>query len=130
MGIFSKKLGIDLGTANTLVFVPGKGIVLNEPSVVAVNQDTGAFIQLLDVTGPNSNQGTNWAEVSKVIQSGEQGNYSFVFVAGSWDSTFGTVIGGELLLDNIQIVNSTAALTTSDSNSTKADNNLITVDSN
>lgn len=36
-GIFSKKLGIDLGTANTLVFVPGKGIILNEPSVVAVS---------------------------------------------------------------------------------------------
>ncbi|MEK7609600.1 MAG: rod shape-determining protein [Patescibacteria group bacterium] len=38
MSIFSPKLGIDLGTANTLVFVPEKGIVLNEPSVVAVNQ--------------------------------------------------------------------------------------------
>ncbi|MEK7669246.1 MAG: rod shape-determining protein [Patescibacteria group bacterium] len=37
MGIFSKKLGIDLGTVNTLVFVPGKGVVLNEPSVVAVS---------------------------------------------------------------------------------------------
>ncbi|HEY4499150.1 MAG TPA: rod shape-determining protein [Candidatus Paceibacterota bacterium] len=36
MAFFSKKLGIDLGTANTLVFVPGKGIVLNEPSVVAM----------------------------------------------------------------------------------------------
>ena len=39
MGMFGKKLGIDLGTANTLVFVPGKGIVLNEPSVVAVSED-------------------------------------------------------------------------------------------
>lgn len=39
MGIFSPKLGIDLGTANTLVFVPGKGVVLNEPSVVAVSED-------------------------------------------------------------------------------------------
>ena len=38
MSIFSPKLGIDLGTANTLVFVPGKGIILNEPSVVAVSQ--------------------------------------------------------------------------------------------
>ena len=38
MSIFSQKLGIDLGTANTLVFVPGKGIVLNEPSVVAVSE--------------------------------------------------------------------------------------------
>jgi rod shape-determining protein MreB len=38
MSIFSPKLGIDLGTANTLVFVPGRGIVLNEPSVVAVSE--------------------------------------------------------------------------------------------
>lgn len=38
MGFFSKKLGIDLGTANTLVFLPGQGIVLNEPSVVAVSE--------------------------------------------------------------------------------------------
>ncbi|MEK7182456.1 MAG: rod shape-determining protein [Patescibacteria group bacterium] len=37
MSFFSKKLGIDLGTANTLVYVPGKKIVLNEPSVVAVS---------------------------------------------------------------------------------------------
>ncbi|MBI2506985.1 MAG: rod shape-determining protein [Candidatus Niyogibacteria bacterium] len=37
MTLFVKKLGIDLGTANTLVFVPGRGIVLNEPSVVAVS---------------------------------------------------------------------------------------------
>ncbi len=36
MGFFIKQIGIDLGTANTLVYVPGKGIVLNEPSVVAV----------------------------------------------------------------------------------------------
>lgn len=38
MSIFSPKLGIDLGTANTLVFVPGKGIVLNEPTVVAISE--------------------------------------------------------------------------------------------
>jgi len=37
---FSKDLGIDLGTANTLVYVNGKGIVINEPSVVAVNTKT------------------------------------------------------------------------------------------
>ncbi len=44
MGFFIRKLGIDLGTANTLVFVPGKGIVLNEPSVVAVNQQTNRIM--------------------------------------------------------------------------------------
>ena len=36
-GMFSKDLGIDLGTANTLVYVKEKGIVINEPSVVAIN---------------------------------------------------------------------------------------------
>src|SRR3989339_208195 len=35
--MFAKKIGIDLGTANTLVFVPKKGIVINEPSVVAIS---------------------------------------------------------------------------------------------
>ncbi|MDQ8737402.1 MULTISPECIES: rod shape-determining protein [unclassified Paenibacillus] len=39
-GGFSKDLGIDLGTANTLVFVKGKGIVVREPSVVALRTDT------------------------------------------------------------------------------------------
>ncbi len=38
MSFFVKKLGIDLGTANTLVFVPGRGVVLNEPSVVALSE--------------------------------------------------------------------------------------------
>lgn len=35
--MFIRKIGIDLGTANTLVFIPGKGIVVNEPSVVAIS---------------------------------------------------------------------------------------------
>ncbi len=39
LGVFSNDLAIDLGTANTLVFVKGKGIVLSEPSVVAVRTD-------------------------------------------------------------------------------------------
>jgi len=38
-GLFSNDLSIDLGTANTLIYVRGQGIVLNEPSVVAVRQD-------------------------------------------------------------------------------------------
>lgn len=44
MGIFVTKIGIDLGTANTLVYIPGKGIVLNEPSVVAVDQQTNRIM--------------------------------------------------------------------------------------
>ena len=37
-GMFSNDLSIDLGTANTLIYVRGQGIVLNEPSVVAVRR--------------------------------------------------------------------------------------------
>ena len=46
MGIFTKKLGIDLGTANTLVFLPGKGIILNEPSVVAVSEQDNKILAI------------------------------------------------------------------------------------
>ena len=35
--MFLKRIGIDLGTANTLVFVPTKGIIINEPTVVAIS---------------------------------------------------------------------------------------------
>ncbi len=41
---FSNDIGIDLGTANTLVYLKGHGIVINEPSVVAVNQKTGQIV--------------------------------------------------------------------------------------
>src|SRR5437870_7437255 len=39
--VFSSDLAIDLGTANTLVFAKNKGIVVNEPSIVAINKNTG-----------------------------------------------------------------------------------------
>ena len=40
-GFFSKDMAIDLGTSNTLVYVKGEGVVLNEPSVVAIIEDQG-----------------------------------------------------------------------------------------
>lgn len=44
LGWFSNDIGIDLGTANTLVYVKGRGIVINEPSIVAMNQKTGQVV--------------------------------------------------------------------------------------
>lgn len=44
--VFSKDLGIDLGTANTLVHVRGKGVVLREPSVVAIESDSGKVLSV------------------------------------------------------------------------------------
>lgn len=48
-GIFnkiSKDIGIDLGTANTLVYVRGRGIVINEPSIIALNKKTGQIVAI------------------------------------------------------------------------------------
>ena len=42
--INGKDIGIDLGTANTLVTIKGKGIVLNEPSVIAIDKKTGEIL--------------------------------------------------------------------------------------
>jgi rod shape-determining protein MreB len=49
LGKFSNDLAIDLGTANTLVYVRGKGIILNEPSVVAVHKDSRGIKKVLAV---------------------------------------------------------------------------------
>ena len=46
MQLLSHDLGIDLGTANVLIYVDGKGIVVREPSVVAVDKNTGKIIQV------------------------------------------------------------------------------------
>ncbi|MEK7623092.1 MAG: rod shape-determining protein, partial [Patescibacteria group bacterium] len=43
---FSHDIGIDLGTANTLVFVKEKGIVINEPTVVAINTRTDQILAI------------------------------------------------------------------------------------
>ena len=51
LGIFSNDLAIDLGTANTLVYVKGRGIVLDEPSVVAVSMDGRSKNRVLAVGG-------------------------------------------------------------------------------
>ncbi|MEK7087617.1 MAG: rod shape-determining protein [Patescibacteria group bacterium] len=46
MAIFTKKIGIDLGTVNTLVFIPGRGIILNEPTVVAISPHNNAVLAI------------------------------------------------------------------------------------
>lgn len=45
-GYFSKDIGVDLGTANTLVYVRGRGIVINEPSIVAINKKTDQVLAI------------------------------------------------------------------------------------
>lgn len=47
-GVFSKNVGIDLGTSNSLIYLDGRGIVVNEPSIAAVNNKTGQILALGD----------------------------------------------------------------------------------
>jgi rod shape-determining protein MreB len=44
LGLFGKDMAMDLGTANTLIFIKGRGVLLNEPSVVAIQRDTGKTV--------------------------------------------------------------------------------------
>ena len=55
-GIFSNDLSIDLGTANTLIYVKGQGIVLDEPSVVAIRQDRGRGSRSVAAVGQAAKQ--------------------------------------------------------------------------
>ena len=48
MSLFARDIGIDLGTANTLVHVKGKGIIIREPSVVAIDKKTGNILAVGD----------------------------------------------------------------------------------
>ena len=51
LGYFSNDLSIDLGTANTLIYSRGHGIVLNEPSVVAIREDSGRGGRVIEAVG-------------------------------------------------------------------------------
>ena len=53
-GLFSNDLSIDLGTANTLIYIPGQGIVLNEPSVVAIKEDKVRGSKMIAAVGTDA----------------------------------------------------------------------------
>ena len=58
MGMWSSDMAIDLGTANTLVYVKNRGVVLNEPSVVAVLHNMGKSKVCLLYTSPSPRDAT------------------------------------------------------------------------
>ena len=69
-GIWSKDIGIDLGTANTLVYVRGKGITINEPSIVAVNQKTGKILAIGNEARKMVGRTPGYIMVSRPLVSG------------------------------------------------------------
>ena len=73
--MFTKKLGIDLGTTNTLVFVPHKGIVCNEPSIVAVDIPTKKIIAVGKVAKKMLGKTPGEIEVRKPLKDGVIAEY-------------------------------------------------------
>ena len=70
IGVFSNDLAIDLGTANTLIYVKNQGIVCNEPSVVAVQQRNGASGQPLGIARAGDGFEQEADEAAKAITLG------------------------------------------------------------
>ena len=69
-GFWSKDIGIDLCTANTLVYVRGKGIIINEPSIVAVNQKTGKILAIGNEARKMVGRTPGYIKVSRPLVSG------------------------------------------------------------
>ncbi len=69
-GFWSKDIGIDLGTANTLVYVRGKGITINEPSIVAINQKTGRILAIGSEARKMIGRTPHYIMVSRPLVSG------------------------------------------------------------
>lgn len=69
-GIFSKDIGIDLGTANTLVYVKNEGIIINEPSIVAINQKTGQILAIGQEARKMVGRTPGFIHVSKPLVAG------------------------------------------------------------
>lgn len=68
-----------------------------------LNVDDGSTITLLNNTGPDDNGVTAWALNSIAIPPGIAGDYRFVFIAGSFDYTGGTVYGGSLYITGVKV---------------------------
>ncbi|MDD3674330.1 DUF4347 domain-containing protein [Thauera propionica] len=68
-----------------------------------INVNTGQTITILDETGSSANQETAWENKESIIASGQEGEYRFVFVAGSYDFTGGRLLGGKLMIDDVTV---------------------------
>lgn len=68
-----------------------------------INPENCKYFIMLDATGDSPTATTPWTTVSKVIQPGEEGNYFFVFLCGTFDYTFYTGVGAKLGVDSIKI---------------------------
>ncbi len=69
-----------------------------------LNSSNGNTITLLSAWAASGGTDTGWLTYSRVIQPGEEGNWHFVFINGTWDSTFGSIVGATFYVDNVQLI--------------------------
>lgn len=74
--MFIKKIGIDLGTINTLVFVPKKGVIINEPSVVAINTENKKTVAIGDEAKNMIGRNPDEISVLKPLRNGVIADYT------------------------------------------------------
>lgn len=70
LSTFSADIGVDLGTATTLVYVRGKGIVINEPTIVAINKKTGQLVAIGEAAQTMQGRTPNHIEVIRPLYEG------------------------------------------------------------
>lgn len=68
-----------------------------------LNPINGTTIKILEDTSPSADNVTVWKQETKTFTAGQAGIYHFIFIAGSYDATGGTFVGGALSVDNISI---------------------------
>ena len=73
--MFGKQIGIDLGTVNVIVFVRGKGVVLNEPSVVAISRIDNRMLAVGDEARAMLGRTPETIEVSRPVRDGVIADY-------------------------------------------------------
>ncbi len=73
--MFSKNIGIDLGTANTFVYIGGKGIVIKEPTVVAINQKTNSIVAIGNEAKEMIGRTPNYIYVVRPLVNGVVSNF-------------------------------------------------------
>jgi len=73
--MFSKKIGIDLGTANSLVYLEGQGVVLNEPTVVAVSAEDGEVLAVGNAAKEMLGRTPEGIEASRPLREGVIADY-------------------------------------------------------
>jgi hypothetical protein len=74
------------------------------PFAYMIERSSGRTITILDVNANNLGFNTDWQIASRVIGIGEQGEYHFVFICGSFDATFGGIVGSAFIVDAIRLI--------------------------